>query len=418
VLDPSVQYARTTDGVNIAYAAFGGGDGVPLICLRAPQSSHMGLEWQLPFETRWHEFETLAQNRLVVRFDTRSCGLSDRGIEDLSLEARCRDIDAVADKLGLERFALQGQIHASPWAIAYAATRPERVSHLILVHGYSDGADYWGIFARAALEPLAAVDWVTYTEASMSNAFGWAPGDLPRALAAQMRASITQDDFLRYLEVDKATSVTDILPRVTCPSLVVSFELAGVTSPEMARRLVAALPDGRMLLPRGLRDSLAAYNEFLDERQPEPESATEDPEHMLRIFLVANSSQLPGTLEAHIGRHSGTAVSALPGAVAGLFSSAQSALECAAHLAETSDAGIGLHAGEGGGNSLEHADPSLVTAVRAAAAAAQGQVIVTSVVRELVAGKGFSFEPIEDSEPSDDSPRLFALRQPPQNGQT
>ena len=137
--------------MNIAFCAFGNpSGGVPLVCLRPPQLSHMATEGQLPYETRWHEFETLAERRLGVRFDSRCSGLSDRGVADISLEARIRDIDAVVDKLGLERFALQGQLHSGSWAVAYAAARPERVSHLILVQTYLRGADYWNIPARAA----------------------------------------------------------------------------------------------------------------------------------------------------------------------------------------------------------------------------------------------------------------------------
>ena len=266
VLEPSVLYARTSDGVNIAYTAFGASDGrVPLVCLRPPQLSHMALEFRLPFETRWHEFETLAEKRLVVRLDSRCAGLSDRGVADISLEARARDIDAVVDRIGLEKFALQGQLHSGSWAISYAAANPDRVSHLILVQTYTRGADYWSIPARKALEPLAELDWVTYTEASMSNAFAWAPGELPRALAAQMRASVTQQDFLAFIAFERDCDVSEALAQVRCPVLVVHFELNAVTNQDIARRLAASVRDGRLLLPKNFPESLRGYSDFLDE---------------------------------------------------------------------------------------------------------------------------------------------------------
>jgi pimeloyl-ACP methyl ester carboxylesterase len=105
MLEPRINYALTSDGVNIAFTTFGEG-GTPVIALRAPQMSHIGREFHLPFQTQMHEFERMSASRMVVRFDTRGSGLSDRSVSDISIEGRIRDINAVADKLGLERFAL------------------------------------------------------------------------------------------------------------------------------------------------------------------------------------------------------------------------------------------------------------------------------------------------------------------------
>lgn len=413
VLEPPVLYARTSDGVNIAYTAFGNSEGrVPLVCLRPPQLSHMALEYKLPFETRWHEFETLAEKRLIVRLDSRSAGLSDRGVIDISLEARCRDIDAVADRIGLERFALQGQLHSGSWAISYAAANPGRVSHLILVQSYTRGSDYWSVPARNALEPLAALDWVTYTEASMSNAFSWAPGELPRALAAQMRASVTQEDFLAFIEYERDCDVTKQLAEVQCPVLVVHFELNAVTNQDVARRLAASARDGRLLLPKSFPESLLAYSAFLDEQPAvEAEQPAED-DHALRIFLVASSDARPGIVERIIEEHGGMPVSSMEGTAISLFASAQEALASARAIVAEAGAAIGIHAGEPGREQLEHADPALVTAVLVAGLAKRGQVVVSNVVREIAAGKGFSFELLEMGVPGEEEEavRLFRLR--------
>ncbi len=406
---PRVQYARTADGVNIAFTVFGSANGgIPLVCLRPPQLSHMGLEFGLPFETRWHEFETLAADRLVVRFDSRGCGLSDRGVADISLEARGRDIEAVVDKLGLERFALQGQLHAASWAIQYAATHPERVSHLILVQAYANAGDYWGMPSRAALEPLTSLDWVTYTEASMSNAFAWAPGDLPRALASQMRASVDQDDFVAFLESERTVDVTELLPRIACPALVVHFQLNAVTSQDIARRIAAGMPDGRLSLPRNFRESLGLYSEFLWEearRGPELPGG----EQGLRIFLVASGEVAPGRMEDVIQRSGGLPVSSMAGITTALFDSSQGAIECSRELASQLGVSVGIHAGEPGIEPAQEADPALVVAVRAAGVAGTGQVAVSNIIRELAAGKGFLFEALEH-EANEGGARLFALR--------
>lgn len=419
MLEPPVQYARTEDGVNIAYVTFGrAGGGVPLICLRPPQLSHMALEWALPFETRWHEFETLSQRRLVVRFDSRCSGLSDRGVADISLEARCRDIGAVADKLGIERFALQGQLHSGSWAIAYAASNPERVSHLILVQSYTKSADYWSTPGRAALEPLAAVDWQTYTEASMSNAFAWAPGELPRALAALMRSAVTQQDFMAFLEMERQCDVTELLRQVRCPVLVTHFQLNAVTSQDIARRLASSAREGRMFLPRDFREGLKGYDEFLEEGahaeagDAGTAATSQLTEGDLRIYLIAKAAVRPGVVELLIAQHGGFPVSSMDDTTTSLFESVSGAMACAAALAGAAGAAVGIHAGEPGEHPRDHADPALVTAVLAAGLAQPGRIVVSNVIRELAAGKGHSFELLDDGAPGeDDEPvRLFTLR--------
>lgn len=412
MLEPRIHYTRTSDGVNIAYTSFGEG-GIPIIALRPPQLSHIGLEFGLPFQTRFHEFERMSASRQVVRFDTRGAGLSDRGIGDISLEARIRDIDAVADRLGLERFAIQANLHACSWAIAYAVARPQRVSHLLLHQPYTRGSDYWNQAGRSALESLVTLDWMTYTEASMSHAFGWVPGDIPRALASQMRAAMTPEDFLRYLQTDRETDVTPLLGRVSCPVLVVHFDMNALTPRDLAVRVAGAVPDGRLTLPRTLADAIHAMDEFLQQPAPVAEVEPDFGELPLRIVLVANGNARPGMIEERIASHGGAAVASMAGSSTGVFGSAQAALGCAQVLAEETGASIGVHAGEPDAAPASEADQSLVVAVRASVVAAPGEVVVSNVVRELVAGKGFGFRELSApvvvplmTEPL----RLFALR--------
>lgn len=416
MLEPRISYARTSDGLNIAYTVIGDGDGLPIIALRAPQLSHIGREFQLPFETQMREYQRMSQGRRVVRFDTRGSGLSDRGVLDVSLEARIRDIDAVADKLGLQQFALQAQVHACLWAIAYAVRNPDRVTHLVLQQAYTKGSDYWDQPGRAALEPLATIDWVTYTEASMSHAFGWIPGDIPRALAGQMRAAMTPEDFVTYLREDRKTDVTALLPQVRCPVLVTHFPLSTLTTQDMAIRLAGSVPDGRLTLPKTLGESIRTMHEFLGEQPRQAAPAPDESDaHVegLRIFVVANAPAPPGRMESAISSHGGAAVASIAGSSTGLFHSAQAALTCARELAESEGASIGVHAGEPGGTPGTEADQALVLAVRAAVNAVPGQVVVSNVVRELVAGKGFSFAEMSGSLGIDRQAgerRLFALR--------
>src|SRR2546426_121880 len=124
--------------------------------------SHIALEWQIP---EWRSrMEQLAQNRMLIRFDNRGLGLSQRGILDFSVDALLLDLEAVVDRLGLHRFALFGTYTSGPLAIAYAARHPERVSHLILLSTWARASD---LVPRAApLVELIEKDWTLLTEAS------------------------------------------------------------------------------------------------------------------------------------------------------------------------------------------------------------------------------------------------------------
>jgi pimeloyl-ACP methyl ester carboxylesterase len=127
-MEPRIQYSRTQDGLNIAFWAIG--QGTPVVHMPAPPASHIQLEWQIPEVRTW--YERLAEHRMLVHYDCRGSGLSERECSDFSIEAHCRDLEAVVDRLGLQTFALAGGVHAGPVAVAYAVNNPERVSHLIL----------------------------------------------------------------------------------------------------------------------------------------------------------------------------------------------------------------------------------------------------------------------------------------------
>src|SRR3990172_4284814 len=126
--EPRIQYAQTTDGVSIAYWTLG--EGIPLVHMAEPGLSHIQLEWQIPPLRRW--YERLAESRMVVRYDSRGVGLSDRDLSVYSLDVWMLDLQAVVNRLGLDRFALFAPLSGGPVAVTYAAAQPERISHLIL----------------------------------------------------------------------------------------------------------------------------------------------------------------------------------------------------------------------------------------------------------------------------------------------
>src|SRR3989304_2691454 len=107
-MEPHIQYAKTTDGVNIAYYTVG--EGEPLVQMPATPWSHIQLAWDMP---HWRaELDRLREVTRVVRYDSRGSGLSDRNIREFSLEALLLDLEAVVDRLQLQRFALWAVQHS------------------------------------------------------------------------------------------------------------------------------------------------------------------------------------------------------------------------------------------------------------------------------------------------------------------
>jgi pimeloyl-ACP methyl ester carboxylesterase len=123
-----VEYVTTSDGVRIAYAACGRGPAIvsmpPIPC------RHVEIEWEVPDERRW--LETLGRGRMLVQYDPRGFGLSDRSATISSLDESDRDLDAVLDRVAPSGATLFAAVSAGPFAIAYAAHHPDRVSNLIL----------------------------------------------------------------------------------------------------------------------------------------------------------------------------------------------------------------------------------------------------------------------------------------------
>ncbi len=103
-MEPRIQYAKTSDGVSIAYTTYG--EGSPVVWSHQPIASHVQLEWEIPLFRAI--YSALASVGMLVRFDTRGVGLSDRNVANLSVEARVTDLQTVVDHLELEQFSLIG----------------------------------------------------------------------------------------------------------------------------------------------------------------------------------------------------------------------------------------------------------------------------------------------------------------------
>ncbi len=133
----SVRFCKAKDGTKLAWAKVGVQKENPPLVKAANWLTHLELDWEAPI---WSPlFRALAQQRCLVRYDERGCGLSDWDVADISLESFVTDLEAVVDAAGLDRFPLLGISQGASVSIEFAARHPERVSHLILFGGYAAG---------------------------------------------------------------------------------------------------------------------------------------------------------------------------------------------------------------------------------------------------------------------------------------
>src|SRR6187431_1597095 len=114
-LRQEVRFCTTADGTRIAVATIGSG---PPLVRAAHWLSHVEHDLESPVWRPW--LGELSQRHAYVRYDQRGCGLSDRTLSGLSLDAWVGDLEVVVDQLGLERFPLLGMSQGGAVAIAYA----------------------------------------------------------------------------------------------------------------------------------------------------------------------------------------------------------------------------------------------------------------------------------------------------------
>jgi len=193
-----IRFARSADGVGIAYAVHGSG---PPLLIDACWLSHLQFDWQSPV---WrHYLVELGRIATVIRYDERGHGLSDRGVTDHSLEARVADLEAVADDAGVDRFALLAMAQGGPVAIEYAARHPERLTRLAFYGSYA------GAHAVATPEQLEL-----YATFEMLIKVGWArpTSEFRRVFSSMMIPGGTEEqmrwlDDLQRMSVDVDTAI-------------------------------------------------------------------------------------------------------------------------------------------------------------------------------------------------------------------
>jgi pimeloyl-ACP methyl ester carboxylesterase/DNA-binding CsgD family transcriptional regulator len=250
-MQPRIRYAITVDGVSIAFWTLGKGE--PLVYMAGGPWGHVEL-WDIPECRRW--YERLAQERMLVRYDIRGTGYSERDVSDHSPDALVADVEAVVDRLELDRFDMFGAFDAGPVAIAYAARHPEQVSQLILWCSWARSSDIRSPRIRAWLG-LIDQDWELMTDTCAHLALGWPAGEVGRHAAQRLRESVSPEAARAALKAMGTFDVTELLPGLKVPTLVLHRGDIPWLPVSIARELASRIPDARLMILEG--ESTAPY---------------------------------------------------------------------------------------------------------------------------------------------------------------
>jgi pimeloyl-ACP methyl ester carboxylesterase/class 3 adenylate cyclase len=420
---PPTQYAKSGDA-SIAYQVVGEGP-IDLVLVLG-FATHLELQWESPQFARF--FERIGSFSRLILFDKRGTGLSDPVAEVPTLEQRVDDVRAVMDAAGSERAALFGISEGGPMAIMFAASHPDRAAALVL-HGAmartTEAPDYpWASPAEALRESAAEFIvpyWGQEAEGLMELFAPSMAGD-PGALEFNARMERTaaspamvQQIFEMFLDID----VRDILPTIHVPTLVVHRRNDRVVNRRAGEHLAAEIPGARYVELPGIDhlpwagDSeavLGEIEEFLTGARsvPEPERvlatvmftdivgsterAAEVGDARWRELLSAHQA----SVQQELARFRGREVKTLGDGSLATFDGPARAIRCGRSIAEAArslglEVRIGLHSGEVELMDGDVGGIAVHIAARVGALAAPGEVLVSSTVKDLVAGSGIGF---------------------------
>jgi len=448
-IEPQIRYARTADGIAIAYAVVG--EGPPLLFARPFINPGLDDEIAWPSAQLW---PALAGSHSVVLWDTRGAGLSGSAPES-RFDDWLTDIDAVADAAGAGRFDLVGWSAPCHLAVTYAARQPDRVDRLVLHNPTPPG------FSQRRNQPawlfaLASENWHDCVDILALRMYGWGRAALAERFADRIRAHFTAEQFLRQMDVIESVDCTPDAGSIRAPTLVISDSLVSVLPvrvlrqqfQQFERQLAAAIPGAQLAIIKpgdppaaevverflsGGSGAAAARREASTPLQGEPSASgmtailftdivdsTALTERMGDAAFRAKARDLDTSLRAIITEAGGTTIDAktLGDGVLATFPAAAQAIDAARRcVAAGSHAGLPLHVGLHAGDVIREDNNVYGGAVNIASRicglSAPGEILVSDVVRGMArSSAGVEFEDRGEQELKGvgDAVRVYVVR--------
>ena len=418
---PRTRYAKSGD-VSIAYQVIGD---APLTLVYAPGwISHVEVMWEDP---HFAQFMTrLAAFARVVMFDKRGTGASDRDGGYPTLDDRMDDIRAVMDAVGVERAALFGVSEGGNMSTMFAASHPERVSHLILFGCFAKRS--WSADYPWAPTPEARQQWIDtifngwHETPDLASIAPSRAGDQVFAewFGRMARMAASPGSAKRLAELNTQIDVRGILPAISVPTLVLHNIGDCDARVEEGRYIAEHVPGARFVglpgadhLPwTGGAEQLAGeIEEFVTGVRGGPAGDT-TLSTILCTDIVGSTARRASVgdaawsrlIDAHdagvravIRRRQGEEINTTGDGVLAAFSSPGRALHAAfdiQDMARSLDLPVraGLHTGECRRASTGVSGIAVDIAVRVASHADASQVFASRTVRDLTIGAGFAFE--------------------------
>ena len=425
-MQPEIRYCRSADGARIAYTVYGRGE-PPLVIFP-------GWAITIRMETQFDEgvefYERLSEQRMVVRYDPRGIGDSSQDVLDYAQEAHALDAQAVIEALGLEEYDILGIAYGSPISLLHAHLHAQSVRRIALWAPYSSG-DFLPRETVRAVRDLYQANWPLAT-GTLVDTIGISDGETRRRYAHLLERSIDPKVAAAYAESALEQDVAPILEEIQQPVLLLHRRGNRHIPVSVVRELASRLPNARFVELEGKTepwifdhaDYLTRLTDFLDEGTVrESVTATPTPFRTVLFTDMVGHTEMMARLGDDRGRqvlreherltreslkeHGGTEVKTMGDGFMASFASVTAALECAIALQkalakhnESADEPLNVRIGLNAGEPIAEDDPggrgdlfgtAVNMAARVAAKADGGETLVSNVVRELVAGKGFLF---------------------------
>jgi len=416
---PETRYAKTPGGVHIAYQTVG--EGPPDIVYANSFMGHIEVSWEYARAARFYE-RMGAFSRLVL-FDRRGTGLSDPIVDAFMSEQRAEDIQAVMDRVGIDRAVLLGSSEGAGSSAYFAAVHPERVAALVL-------------FSPAGIVPPSEVDFpgfwnrefVDNVLASMEEGWG---SSLSEAMAVVNPSLLddraAMDWYAHYFRLSASpalvrtlmrtnalTDIRDLLPSIQAPTLVIHRRDEQWVSVEYGRYAAEHIPGARIVELPGTDHYI--WEENADAVVDEIEEfvtgvrRAHDPVRALKTLVFTDIvgsteharevgdegwrallSRHDSVTDRQVERFHGRVVKTTGDGVLATFDGPATGILCAAAIREAVrglglEIRAGVHTGEVELLGDDIGGIGVHIAARVSAAADAGQVLVSRTVADLIAG--------------------------------